>query len=398
MTLSPLRASLLSVALTILTSCGKSSPPAPPPPQVGVVRAAEQSVPLNRDMVGRLSSYLNANVTARVSGVLVKRDYTEGSEVKRGQVLFEINPTYYQTQLNLAIGTLAHDTGLLNQAKSDLARYLALEKVNAIAEQIVSDQKFLVQQDTGTVEVDHATVDSARVNLGYTKVISPIDGIAGQQQVTVGALVGNSTTDTGSSGTLLTTVEQIDSLYVNFAISAADLATMRQAQRQGGVALAQQDKTTVQIVLPNGNVYDQLGVLDFSDVHVNATTGAVNLRALVPNAQHELSPGMYVTLIVNFGQQNNVFLIPQQALQRDTVGAYVLTVDQTGNVVRKDVSSTDSYSNDSIVTSGLAVGDKVIITGLQGVQVGGKATAIPWQAPAAPANAGSASAPARNKQ
>jgi membrane fusion protein, multidrug efflux system len=398
MTLSPVRASLLSVALTVLASCGKSSAPVPPLPQVGVVRAAEQSVPLNRDMVGRLSSYLNANVTARVSGVLVKRDYTEGSEVKHGQVLFEINPTYYQTQLNLAIGTLAHDTGLLNQANSDLARYLALEKVNAIAEQVVSDQKFLVQQDTGTVAVDKATVDSARVNLGYTKVTSPIDGIAGQQQVTVGALVGNSTADAGSSGTLLTTVEQIDSLYVNFAISAADLATMRQAQRQGGVALAQQDRTTVQIVLPNGNAYDQLGVLDFSDVHVNATTGAVNLRAQVPNAQHELSPGMYVTLIVNFGRQNNVFLIPQQALQRDTVGAYVLTVDQIGNVVRKDVSSTDSYGNDSIVTSGLAVGDKVIVTGLQGVQVGGKATAIPWQAPAAPTNAGSASAPVRNKQ
>jgi membrane fusion protein, multidrug efflux system len=398
MRLSPLLASLLSVTLAVLASCGKSSLPAPPPPQVGVVRAAEQSVPLNRDMVGRLSSYLSANVTARVSGVLVKRDYTEGSEVKQGQVLFEINPAYYQTQLHLAIGTLAHDTGLLNQAKSDLARYLALEKVNAIAEQIVSDQKFLVQQDTGTVEVDHAAVDSARVNLGYTKVTSPIDGIAGQQQVTVGALVGSSTTDTGSSGTLLTTVQKIDSLYVNFAISAADLVTMRQAQRQGSVALAQQDKTTVQIVLPNGSRYDQLGVLDFSDVLVNATTGSVNLRALVPNAQHELSPGMYVTLIVNFGQQNNVFLIPQQALQRDTVGAYVLTVDQTGKVVRKDVNSTDSYGNESIVTSGLAVGDKVIVTGLQGVQVGGKATAIRWQALAAPANAGSASAPARNKQ
>ncbi len=120
---------------------------------------------------------------------------------------------------------------------------------------------------------------------------------------------------------MLTTVEQIDTLYVNFTISAADLVTLRQAQTQGSVVLSQQNRTTVQIVLPNGSRYDQSGVLDFSDVVVNATTGAVNLRALVPNPQHELPPGMYVTLVVNFGQQNNVFLIPQQALQRDTIGA-----------------------------------------------------------------------------
>ena len=134
------------------------------------------------------------------------------------------------------------------------------------------------------------------MNLGYTKVTSPVTGIAGQQQVTAGAVVGNNTTDAGSGGTLLTTVEQIDPVYVNFTISAADLIALRQAQSKGDVALAQQNKTTVQILLPNGTTYDQLATLDFSDVVVNAITGAVNLRARVPNAQHQLLPGMYVSL------------------------------------------------------------------------------------------------------
>jgi membrane fusion protein (multidrug efflux system) len=247
------------------------------------------------------------------------------------------------------------------------------------------------------VEADQAMVESARLYLSYTRVTSPISGIAGQQQVTEGAVVGSSTSDAGAGGTLLTTVQQIDPAYVNFTISAADLVTLRQAQSTGSVALTQQNATTVQIGLPNGSRYGRLGALDFSDVAVNATTGAVSLRALVANPAHELLPGMYVTLTVVLGQQNNVFLIPQQALQRDTVGAYLLVVAQDGKVARKDVSATDSQGTDWIVTSGLANGDQVIVLGLQAVQEGGQAKASPWQppvaaSPASPASAASAAA------
>jgi membrane fusion protein (multidrug efflux system) len=345
-------------------------------------------------MVGRLSSYLSANVTARVSGVLVKRNYKEGSEVRQGQVLFEIDPAFYRAQLNLALGALASDRATYIDNRIIAERLHKLLPSGFVSQQNVDDADAAERSFAGRVKADQAAVDAARVNLGYTKVTSPISGVSGQQQVTVGAVVGSSTADTGSSGTLLTTVDQIDTLYVNFTISAADLVTLRQAQSQGGVALSRQNKTTAQILLPNGSLYDQLGVLDFSDVAVNATTGAVNLRALAPNPQHALLPGMYVTLVANFGQQNNVVLIPQQALLRDTVGAYVLTLDRAGKVVRKDVISTDSLDHDAIVTSGLTAGDQVIVSSLQSVQAGGKATAIPWRA-SATAGSGSVLAPAQ---
>ena len=385
-------------ALSALPGCSDhSKPPAPPPSQVGVVSVEPQSVALTRELVGRLAPYLSANVTARVSGVLLKRVYTEGSEVKLGQVLFEIDPAYYQAQLNNDLGVLGEDEATYLNDRVNAERYHKLLPVGSVSQQTADNADATVRTDAAKIKADQALVDSARVNLGYTKVTSPIEGIASQQQVTVGAVVGSSTSDAGSGGTLLTTVNQIDQLYVNFTMSAADLLTLREANTRGNVALAKQDKTTVQIVLPDGTTYDQLGVLDFSDVTVNATTGAVNLRALVPNAQQTLLPGMYVTLNVNLGQRHDVFLVPQQALQRDTVGAYALVVDATGKVARKDVSATDSSGNNWIVTSGLTAGEQVIVSGLQSVHEGAQVKASPWQAPAAASPQGG-SAPAAGGQ
>ncbi|MNX92995.1 Multidrug export protein AcrE precursor [compost metagenome] len=215
-------------------------------------------------------------------------------------------------------------------------------------------------------------MESARISLGYTRVTSPIAGIAGQQLVTAGAIVGNGTNDAGTAGTLLTTVQQIDSVYVNFTMSSADLTSLRQSADHGGVDLVSQNATTVQVSLPNGAPYDHTGTLDFSDVAVNATTGAVNLRALVSNPRHLLLPGMYVTLTADFGRQNDVFLIPQPALLRDTRGAYVLAVGANDNAVRKDVETDGSQGTDWIVTKGLAQGDRIIVTGLQAVREGGQ--------------------------
>jgi membrane fusion protein (multidrug efflux system) len=396
MNLSSTRVFLLCICLAALAGCGKKPSPPPPPPPVGVVTAEAQSVPLDKSLVGRLSSYESANVTARVSGVLVKRVYAEGQEVKRGQLLFEIDPAFYQAQLKLALGTLASDQATYVDDRITAERDHKLLPTGFVSQQNVDDADAAERNAAGKVAADQAAVDSARVNLGYTRVTSPIDGVASQQQVTVGAVVGSDTSDTGASSTLLTTVDKIDPLYVNFTIGAADLLAMRQAQKQGGVALAQQNKTTAQLILPNGAAYDQMAILDFSDVIVNATTGAVNLRALVPNPRRELSPGMYVTMTVDLGQQNNVFLIPQQALQRDTIGAYLLTVARDGTVVRKNVDAVDSQGADWIVTSGLANGDRVIVTGLQGVQEGGKVKASPWQAPTAAAPPGGQ--PAGEKQ
>ncbi|PCE24149.1 efflux transporter periplasmic adaptor subunit [Paraburkholderia acidicola] len=396
MTLLPVRTSLLSFSFIALVGCSKGTPPAPPPPQVGVIKAEPQNVPLNRDLVGRLSAYYSANVTARVSGVLLKRAYTEGTEVKAGQLLFEIDPVFYQSVLNSDLATLAQDQATYVNNRVTAQRDRKLLPIGSVSQQTVDDAEAAERSALAKVQADQAAVDGARINLGYTKITSPISGIAGQQQVTAGALVGSSTSDSGSSGTALTTVQQLDPMYVNFTISAADLITLRQAQSQGSIALATQNDTSVQVVLPNGRPYDQVGTLDFSDVEVNSTTGAVNLRAKVPNPQHQLLPGMYVSLTVGLGTQNNVFLIPQQAIQRDTVGAYAMVVGADGKAARKDVTATENYRNSWIVTGGLASGDQVIVQGIQSAREGTPVKADPWQ-PAPATGASSAqvgSAPA----
>ncbi len=385
----PPHVSLLCLALTALAGCHKNAPP-PPTPQVAVMKAQAQSVALTKQLVGRLSSYYSANVTARVSGVLLKRVYTEGSQVRQGQLLFQIDPAYYQTQLDNDLAVLAEDQATYINDRIIAERDHKLLPVGSVSQQTVDNADAAERSAAAKVKADQALVESARLYLSYTRVTSPISGVAGQQQVTEGAVVGSSNSDAGAGGTLLTTVQQVDPAYVNFTISAADLVTLRQAQSAGSVALTQQNATTVQIGLPNGSRYARPGTLDFSDVVVNATTGAVNLRALVANPAHELLPGMYVTLTINLGQQHNVFLIPQQALQRDTVGAYLLVVGQDGKVARKDVTATDSHGTDWIVTSGLGEGDQVIVSGLQAVQEGGQAKATPWQPPAAAAPATSA--------
>jgi membrane fusion protein (multidrug efflux system) len=374
---------LLCLGLFVLAGCSKNEkPPAPPPAQVGVATVHPQDIPLTRPVVGRLSAYLSANVTARVSGVLTKRNYKEGSAVKAGQVLFEIDPTYYQAQLNNYLGILGQDNATLINDRINAARYRKLLAVGSVSQQTLDNADAAVRVDAAKVKADEALVASARVNLGYTKVTSPISGIAGQQQVTVGAVVGNGTADVGSGGTLLTMVNQIDPLYVNFTMSSSDLLALRESETRGRVALAQQDKVAVHVILPDGTRYGQSGVLDFSDVAVNATTGAVNLRATLPNSKNELFPGMFVNLIVDLGQQNQVFLVPQQGIQRDTVSAYALVVDANNKVARKNVTTAENAGNDWIVISGLAGGDQVIVDGVQNAHEGAEVKASPWKAPA----------------
>ncbi|WP_213768214.1 efflux RND transporter periplasmic adaptor subunit [Caballeronia sp. dw_19] len=385
------RAPLSYLCLIVLAACSKSAPP-PPPPQVAVVTVHMQSVPLERQFVGRLSPYYSANVTARVSGVLLRRTYTEGSPVRAGQLLFEIDPVFYRAQLNNDLALLAEDQATYVNDHITALRNRKLLPVGSVSQQTVDNSDAAERSAAAKLKADEATVQSARVSLNYTQVTAPISGIAGQQQVTAGAVVGTSTSDTGGSGTLLTTVQQIDPMYVNFTLSSADLATLQQSQSSGSIDLSQQNHTTVQIALPNRASYGTAGTLDFSDVTVNAATGSINMRALVANPQRRLLPGMYVSLSVNFGQQNNVFLIPQQAVQRDTVGAYVFVVGADGKVARKDVEATNSLGNNWVVTHGLADGDQIIVTGVQMAREGAPVKTVAWQLPEAAAGASASAA------
>ena len=397
---SSLHTPILCLSLLALAACsGKGQDqgkPKMPPPTVGVIKAQLQSTALSKELVGRLSAFRSADVRARVSGLLVKRVYQEGSDVKQGQLMFQVDPAPYRAALDASLANLASAQATYTNSHVTADRDRTLVPKGYISKQDMDTAEANERTAAAAVKQAQASVESARINLGYTNVVAPIAGRAGQQQVTEGTIVGNGTTDSGSSSTLLTTVDQLDPLYVNFTMSAADMSAMRQAQSKGNVQLADPNKTSVQITLPDGSKYDQQGTLDFSDTSVNATTGAINLRALVPNPQHQLLPGMYVNLAANLGQQNNIYMIPQQALQRDVAGAYVLVVEN-GKAERKDVNIGSTDGNSWIVTSGLNNGDQVIVSGLisgmpPGVQPGASVNTSPWQ----PASDGKAagSAPA----
>ncbi|MET3653986.1 efflux RND transporter periplasmic adaptor subunit [Dyella japonica] len=377
-----LRTPLLCLGLLSLAACGKGKeqgPPQMPPPEVGVVKAQAQSTPLAKDLVGRVSAFRSADVRARVSGVLVKRVYQEGTDVKQGQVLFEIDPAVYQAALDSAKANLAAGQANYVNFHNLAERDRKLRPQNYISQSDLDAAEANERSSAATVKQLQAAVENAKINLGYTRVVSPIDGRAGQQQVTEGAIVGAGAADTGSNSTLLTTVDQLDPLYVNFTVSAADLDRLRAAQAAGNVSLSDQAKTSVKVTLPDGSKYDQDGALDFSGATVDPTTGSVNLRALLANPQRRLLPGTYVTITANLGELHNVFLVPQAAVQRDVVGAYALVVGQDGNVVRKNVSAENQAGPNWIVTKGLSNGDQVIVSGLQTVQPGKPAKAAPFQ-------------------
>ncbi|WP_369981244.1 efflux RND transporter periplasmic adaptor subunit [Xanthomonas bundabergensis] len=378
---SPLRSLALACAVVVvLASCKKQEQQAMPPPDVGVLEAKPQTLPLQRDMVGRLSAYRSADVRARVAGVLEKRLYTEGTDVKEGQPLFQIDPAPLRASLASAQGQLASAEATYANAKVAANRARSLAPQSYVSKSDLDTAEATERTSAASVQQARAAVETARINLGYATVTAPIAGRAGKQQVTEGALVGQGDT------TLLTTIDQLDPLYVNFSMSSDELAQLRQAQTQGNVALNAEGKSTVQVKLGDGSTYAQSGTLDFSDTAVDPSTGSVTLRALLPNPDRVLLPGAFVSFAANLGQRNNAYLIPQEAIQRDAKGAYALVVGKDSKVARKDVVTVGQQDGKWIISSGLAAGDQVIVSGLQKAKEGAPAKATPWT-PGAPAGA-----------
>jgi membrane fusion protein (multidrug efflux system) len=390
---SPVVPLLALSALLLVGGCSKQDAAGPggpggamPPPEVGVVTLQPATVPLQRDLVGRLAAYRSADVRARVPGVVQRRVYEEGSDVARGQVLFLIDPAPLRAALGQSQASLA-------QAQATYANAQAL--ANRVRKLL--PQKFISQVDydnaiaaersaAAAVQAARATVESSSINLGYATVRSPVSGRAGKAQVTEGALVGEGDT------TLLTTVEQIDPIYANFSIGVAE-RTEVQRLAQGGSNAGRE----VQVLLADGSVYPHPGVLDFSGDMVDPATGAIALRAVVPNPDHALLPGTFVTLKATLGEQRAAYLVPQDAVQRDQQGAYVLAVGSDGKVLRKNVDAEHNQGANWIVTTGVAPGDKVIVSGIQRAQPGQPVKAVPWTPEAAP-GAKPAAAPAAKPQ
>ena len=373
---SSLRMLTLSCALLLpLAACKKPEQAAPPPPEVGVIAAAPQNVPLQRDLVGRLAPVRSADVRARVPGVLLRRVYQEGSDVKEGQVLFQIDPAPLQAALSASQAQLASAQASYANAHvaANRARQLIGQKFVSRAD--LDNAEATERSAAAAVQSARAGVTSSRINLDYASVRAPISGRAGKQQVTEGALVGQ------GDVTLLTTVDQLDPLYVNFSISASELEQLQNAQN---VSLSGKGESTVSVLLSDGTPYAETGRLDFSGAVVDPNTGAISLRATLPNPDKKLLPGSFVTLRATLGEQKNAFLVPQAAIQRDAAGGYAMVVGKDGNVARKNVVTGDATGGNWLITSGLAAGDQIIVSGLQKVKEGAPAKATPWK-PAAPA-------------
>jgi membrane fusion protein, multidrug efflux system len=364
---------LFAAAAASLAACGSSgksaSQSAAAPPPVTVLAVEPEQVPLTATFTGRLSAYREANVLARVSGVLRKRLYKEGTEVKAGQPLFEIDPAPYKAALDAAAAALAEARANATNAHATAQRDRDLISSHLVSEQQLDTDEAAERSSAAAVKQAQANVESARINLGYTDVTSPITGIAGEQQVTEGALVGQGTP------TLLTTVDQLDPIYVNFDEPAAQIEELASEEQAGRLVAASSGDAQVQLTLPDGTPYGVPGRLDFRAATVDPNTGTAALRGILPNSGHSLLPGMYVNLRLTVAVAPNAFLVPQGALQRDAQGAYVYTVGTDETVIEKRVQTVGASGVDWIVSSGLTPGDRIIVAGIQGAHPGAKVAA-----------------------
>lgn len=355
-----LRFVLALAALAALTACSEKSAPqhGMPPAQVHVQAAQPQAVPLTRNLVGRLSAYRSADVRARTSGVLLKRSYDEGTEVKQGQVLFQIDPAPLKATLNAAQASLAQARATYTNNRIAARRAHKLAPKGYISGADLDNAEAAERTAAAAVKQAQASVESARINLGYATVRAPISGRAGKQQVTEGALVGQ------GSATLLTTIDQINPLYVNFTMAVSNLDQLRREQAQGNATLLGANQARLRLTLPDGSTYGKPGTLDFSGTTVDPDTGAVALRGTIPNPDHTLLPGMYVHVQVTFGTLEHAYLVPESAVQRDTEGPYVLTVGKGNKVTLARVATAGTRQGNWIVTKGIHPGDQIIVSGL----------------------------------
>jgi membrane fusion protein (multidrug efflux system) len=366
------RGAVLLVPALLLGACNKpASQTAPgsamPVPEVAVVRAKSQSVPLTRELVGRLAATRVAQVRARVAGVILNRVYAEGTDVKAGDVLFRIDPAQLQATLHAAEAALAKAEADAANAALTAKRYKELREKHTLSQQDLDTALANERTTAAVVKQAQANVETARLNLSYATVTAPIDGRAGRALVTEGALVGQ------NEATQLTTIEQIDPIYVNFSLSVSELQQLEQGEgskRQGPGPLPE---SRVEILLPDGSPYSHPGTIDFSDMSVDPGTGALSLRAVVENPSKRLLPGMFVNLRLTTGLIDDAFLLPQAALLRDATGAYLLVLNDQGKVEQRRVETHGMTREDWILTGQLADGDQVIISGLQKVKPGSEA-------------------------
>jgi len=362
-------------AASLLVACGPKTPTSAadaPPVEVGVITVSAASATVKSDLPGRTAAFRKAEVRPQVSGIIQKRLFTEGAEVKAGAQLYQIDPATYEAAYSTAQAQMASAEANFAAAKARNARFQSLIASKAISQQDFEDAQAAFAQAQANLEIGKAAVETARINLKYTKVLAPIGGVIGKSSVTEGALVS------AGQAQVLATIQQLDPIYVDVSQSADELLSLRRQIMSGKVSAPGEAK--VSLTLNDGSHYAQEGRLQFSEVGVSESTGTIVLRALFPNPDKLLLPGMFVRTELQEGVRDKAILVPQQGVTRDrSGGATALVVNKDNKVEVRSIRTSRAVSNKWLVEEGLVEGEQVIVEGLQKVKPGALVKAVPAQ-------------------
>ncbi len=365
---------LLPAACAVLLTACHRQPQAPPPsaPEVATITVARQSVLLTTELPGRTSPFRIAEIRPQVNGLILKRLFTEGADVKAGQELYQIDPAPFQAALDNAKAALGRAEANLPSLKSRVGRYQQALADKAVSQQDFDDAEAALNQTEADIKYYQAMLETARINLNYAHVVSPISGRIGTSTVTDGAIV------TAYQPVALATIQQLDPIYVDVPQSATDLLRLEQRLKAGQLKREGTNANKVRLILADGSPYALEGTLEFRDISVDPTTGSVILRMVFQNPNGVLLPGMFVRAVVQEGLDDQAILIPQQAVSRDPKGNPVaLIVDASGKVAQRMLSLDRAIGDQWLVSSGLAPGDRVIVEGMQKVRPGVPVKEVP---------------------
>ncbi len=372
---------VLLLSALALSGCHGTPPGAGPqggPPEVGVVTLAPRAVGLVKELPGRTAPFRIAEVRARVSGIVVKRQFTEGSLVREGQPLFQLDPAPYEAALDQAQAQQARAAASLSSARTEAKRAADLLEGNATSRQVYDNAMAALQVAEADVAAARAAVRTASINLGYTRVTAPISGFVGRAAVTEGAYAQQ------AQATLLATIQQLDPIYVDLSESSAELARLSDDLETGRLRRAADGGARVKLLLEDGRAYRSEGRLQFTDVTIDPGTSSLTVRAVFPNPRRTLLPGAFVRAQLDEGENPNALLVPQAAVTRDARGqATVLLVNREQKVEPRPVTLDRESGGDWIVAAGLGAGDRVIVDGLQKVRPGMPVQPVPFAPTAA---------------
>lgn len=360
--------SIAAVALTGLAGCDRSAAPQAPAqtaPQVGVLTVQPKRVAIRSELPGRTAPTLVAEVRPQVTGIVKSRNFQEGAEVKAGSLLYQLDAAPYRAAYESAQAALAKAEAGFATARQKAERYKELVAIKFLSQQDYDDAAAAARQSEADVAAARAAVDTARISLGYTRIVAPISGRTGKSAVTAGALV------TANQQATLVTVQKLDPIYVDVAQSSADVLRLKRELAKGQLKRAASNEASVGLLLEDGTRYPLEGRLQFADVTVDPGTGAITLRALFPNPARELLPGMYVRAVLEEGVREDAILVPQQAVTRDPKGdAIAWVVGQDGKAEQRTLQVARALGNEWLIDAGLKPGERVIVDGLQRVRPG----------------------------